>query len=339
MFWPTGVTQWFFDSLGNQVVAVTEWEMGDREIELVLRRLASQTVMWLSDHMEFRHVEEDTKELENIYGLTSQTLSDVRRIQEAAGSNEHLCVYVVSNVGRENWCLLTRQYTTLKYILECDEKDCMIVEKLVRRQGKQEKIYCKLVPRLVPSKGLSLWESFAFHQTEIATVCQMLPKGNGETRDLMEPSVQYYLVETDLRDGWCMMAGLDLEKGLHMALGRLSSAHPVVMTVRKKEEARNFLHHMRVYVRHRLSPIVRGHFLSRFTRINPITWDEADQIVWGELSLQESAYQRVCQRLPMEYLKGNASQRLATIVGHIRAITSHFPPIQFEPSFRISYQS
>lgn len=148
----------------------------------------------------------------------------------------------------------------------------------------------------------------------------MLQIRSSEIKDLMANTVHYYVALTDRISGWCILAGVDLEKGRHMALGRLSSAHPVVKTVRKREEVRNFLLHLRVYVRHRLDPAQRKQFLSQITTVNPITWDEAYQMVWGELSLNLIAFQLLCQRLPVQFVKDNATQRHATIVSYTKAI-------------------
>lgn len=69
--------------------------MGDKEIEFMLRQMATQSVRELALHMQSRRVDEIPEELKTNYTPMGDPLSDVWRIHRGPGRHNFPCIHVI----------------------------------------------------------------------------------------------------------------------------------------------------------------------------------------------------------------------------------------------------
>ncbi|KAK3862670.1 hypothetical protein Pcinc_031492 [Petrolisthes cinctipes] len=193
-----------------------------------------------------------------------------------------------------------------------------------RQEGKGDYL---VVPRVRASQRQHPMRPFSFRWfmyrvKQARQMAYMMLVDSEEALRMVESQVHYYLSQSDPDSGWCLLAGFDVQTREHRAVGRHSLTQPALEVVRKEPEAREFLVGVRPLLKERETCNV-NEFLRNFTRINPVRWDEALEIVCGEVSLREAAFHSVCH-LPLSYLQQHAPSHLYTVVSHTH--TLHWTP-------------
>lgn len=81
------------------------------------------------------------------------------------------------------------------------------------------------------------------------------------------------------------MAGFDFDARKHIALWRPNNVHPAFFMEKDELKVREFLVAMRLPLK-KLGEYAGKAFLKNFVRSNNITWDESQEILYGNSSLQ-----------------------------------------------------
>lgn len=184
---------------------------------------------------------------------------------------------------------------------------------------------------LVPRVGASLRiEWFKKYILDPMTFLYDYRDGNNIPNKIVYLYIRTYNSST----GLFLKAWFDCGSRMHKAEGRRSSYrnHPVVFDVAVKEgEIREYLMSLR--------PIMRGleesslcNFLKSFTGVNPVTWDEALEMVCGEASLLHTAFLSV-RLLPLSYVQQHAPSHLYASVRNTHTLS--WKPTQYLHDFNI----
>ncbi|KAK3858859.1 hypothetical protein Pcinc_034979 [Petrolisthes cinctipes] len=253
------------------------------------------------------------------------------------GGHLYPYVYAAINMGREGWCFFTSNFHTLVHVLHNNN---IATDTIIRNHkcnancgssadGNDDNlrgyiIKCKincgehchnrhgdtLLPRVRARQRNPLVLPFIIrqhlHHENHFRIPGLLTQEDSEgLRKLNYKIRYYYLAENSPESGWFLVAGFDYYTRKHLVMGRSSASGSKIEVERDEQEVREFLFCVRSLLRKVKENIV-NEFLRNFTHANPIQWNDAVGILQSELSLQELAYQCVCQNLPLSYVRHHA---------------------------------
>ncbi|KAK4297557.1 hypothetical protein Pmani_030038 [Petrolisthes manimaculis] len=244
------------------------------------------------------------------------------------GSHLYPYVYAAINMGREGWCFFTSNFHTLIRVLHNNNVATDIIIRNHKcnancgssADGNND----TLLPRARACQRNSLVLPFiisqhGYHKNHFR-IPGLLPQEDREgLRKLNYKIRYYYLADNNLESGWYLVAGFDYCTRKHMVMGRHSKSESKIEVKRDEKEVREFLFCVRPLLREVKENIV-NEFLRNFTHANPIKWNDALDILQSELSLQELAYQCVCQNLPLSYVRHHAPKQFYTSIRHTHTL-------------------
>lgn len=118
----------------------------------------------------------------------------------------------------------------------------------------------------------------------------------------------YYLVFLEPEFNFWLVAGFDMEERKHKAFWRQGLISPEVNVSRKELEIREYLLDIRCIMKDLRKSLVTE-FLWNAIHVNTVKWDEALELMSGELSLQEVTFQRL-RHVALPYLKHHSSSQI-----------------------------
>lgn len=272
-------TEIFFSYITQYVVVgVVESELNDTKVNLLLERLTSWSVEALSTQMTV---------VGHSWGWAGVPCQ--MRVDYFCPNFEHcwaivevkpIHLYIGLNVGRECWTVLSPNFDTMVHICQY-QCPTIVSQKICKTNCKQCQDY--LVPCVRPTGIPYMPQTWKYWDLDREAAKKMLDKYE-ETRPIMKESVYFYLSKSSY-GGYRLLAGFDFHAKKHMAIWRKGFGQPPSVVVKDELRVREFLVVMRPHLRN-LSKGEGRAFLKNFVRANNITWDESQEILYGNLSLK-----------------------------------------------------
>ncbi|KAK3887782.1 hypothetical protein Pcinc_008110 [Petrolisthes cinctipes] len=219
--------------------------------------------------------------------------------------SDPVSVYAVHNASREGWCVLTTNLHTVLHILMSNNIPTTNLPGAISScigECNERCVDNQLVPRVKPSIERIWWKLSLNYAEERRSRIRLAynPK-------LLDKTL-CYLVEHDVEADTCLMLMFNIDTKTYRATCPWNR-----QVVEQGElEAREFLLNIRPFLKKLEAPTLTK-FLRYFTYTNPVRWDEAYDLIFGDMSLHKAAFRRVCQ-LPLSFLKQYAPPHLYTTI-------------------------
>lgn len=263
----------------NVVLCVMSNELGEMEMETVLTRLNSWSIETLISHSTVNLLfcgEKVRKENGDVIhtlcrppSICHNPLEDkywaaVHLLQRATEEcDRSVILYILMNVGREGWCVLTTRFHTLVNLFEnlSSSTDDSV------------------------DGGKEWWSKF--HERVGDNLVPIASPRLRPSKLALQPNCHYVYVDLgDYCFDWRLRAIFDTSSMRHKVHLRMKNSQSQVEVQHDEVDARQFLVVMRILLKGLPESMVCL-FLRNFTQVNAITWDEALGILSQDVTKQQ----------------------------------------------------
>ncbi|KAK3880988.1 hypothetical protein Pcinc_014540 [Petrolisthes cinctipes] len=316
-------TEFFSMVTEEKVLAVVGSEVGNEQVETLLARLTSWNVNALAEFMTAKPTALSAHNcIDELPTLTSSenTKPVVVRIEgKLRRGVSPLKVYAVQ-LTLEGWCIFTPNVNTLRRLLTIHNAH----HDILPRENNSPTIYGLrheyLVPRATASHRIGM-HRFLLYRYDIFDSIMEFYKVSWD----MDVKLYHYILFADPNKGWFLAALFDIEYRMHKIVGRYSWDNREAINLSLKEgQTREYLMALRPFFR-RCKEETVCKFLKYFTGTNTVRWDEARELLCGEMTLKQTVFPSLL-RLPLSYLQQHALPHLYTITSDTYTLT--WTPLQ-----------
>ncbi|KAK3868355.1 hypothetical protein Pcinc_026240 [Petrolisthes cinctipes] len=222
-------------------------------------------------------------------------------VEDGSTHIQPLHLYAALNVGREGWCVLTRNLHTFTHVLL------------------DHYISSDYLPLSQCNKNLCTSQRRPF---SAASSCgcgcrccvdvSLVPRVRACLQNINSNYPQYFtfMNKGGLVESWNILVRVHIPT-LHFFASCYNSVDLTYYKTVMEEDARTFLSAISFSMMNilRLNKSSVNEFLRNFTHAIPVRWEEASDILFGEVSLTRLAFHQV-RLLPLSYLQQNAPRRM-----------------------------
>lgn len=319
----------------HELLAVMASELGNKGVEEMLSDLKMRRIEKLTLNVNITAL---------YWGWAQPSLNGTRRHDTAISMQKHfwlawshvwtlikierfrdgepVTIYAAHNIGHDGWCVLIADLNKLANLLRIQNLDYFPELKQYECQtGCYVECEDYVVPRL-SIRGLTY--SYFWHNVQLTGQRIISEREahsilvNHEYKTKREALVQFYMIMGDPERGSYLIMGFIEDDWQHKASCRFSDDAPVLEVVREEMEVREFLMDLRPLLKN-VDRCHVNYFLTSFVRINPVSWSDAQELVYGDLTLREVAFQRLYRsQLPLSYILQHFPPYLYIAIRHMQ---------------------